>query len=154
VSQWESRASTGISGQVVARRRQGSPTHSRHLVHNFASVCRRCVNSGKFDDSIIFYCSPAALAKSFNSDPTVNGSVVVYAGQRAMELRDTVDGSVGYVCVSAHPELLGVRPGKGQGQGQMTLTYDVPGAISPPASGQVIDLSSLTALAPSIPATS
>jgi hypothetical protein len=85
-------------------------------------------------------CSPQDLAKQFSSgnDTMVKGQTITINGQQALALRDTADNSVGYVSVSANPELLRIA----KDQYKVDLTdYDAPVTISPPAADQVLDLS-------------
>jgi len=128
---WESEAGTS-RGQVMAQLLDG----------RYAKMPADKIGN------MVSYCSPHDLAKQINNgDPEVKGPLTVVDGQRALELRDTADGSVGYVSLSAHPEVLSNRGGKGGNTGQVTVTYNTPGTISPPPAGQVVDLSGLAGLA-------
>jgi hypothetical protein len=95
--------------------------------------------------SLVSYCSPEDFANQVNNgDSMVKGPVVTVNGQQALEVRDTSDGSVGYVSMSADPQLLRITAGKGDGPGQIDLTYNGPGTISPPPASQAVNISSLT----------
>jgi hypothetical protein len=85
------------------------------------------------------FCSLDGLVKqvtSGNNGGMAKGKTVTIGGQQALELKAT-DGSIGYVSVSAEPELL--RVSKGSDHIDFT-EHNAPVTINPPPAGQVVDL--------------
>lgn len=67
----------------------------------------------------------------------VKGPVSQIDGQRVIAIKDTQDASVGYITVSAVPELVRIEK---SGQGAITFSgYNMPVTVTPPPAGQTID---------------
>jgi hypothetical protein len=89
--------------------------------------------------SVQSFCDLTSLANGFTSrnDRMVKGAMSQIDGQRVIALPDATDGSVGYVTVSAVPEIARVAK---KGQGGMSFTgYNTPVTATPPAAGQTAD---------------